>query len=168
MEQAQKRDTQAVLRRSTRTRANPAHLNVYDISLPPSLKHSIALNANSIRYPISDFLSSAQISDSHYAFTAAITPCVEPKRLINKLEKWMNGRKQCNLRYKLWRELTLGHWLIYQMASIVYAVNGSIKSSTRQMVQLNVMKHAWLLRDICRKKESTIFIPFHQLPNSQL
>lgn len=87
---------QETLRRSSRTRANPAYLAVYNITIPPSLNHSTkSSNACSVLYPIADYLSDTQFSDLHYAFRAAITKDIEPKTYMqdSKVTEWQKAMK---------------------------------------------------------------------------
>ncbi|CAH9138265.1 unnamed protein product [Cuscuta epithymum] len=70
------------IRRGNRLRLLPKHFTEYDVDLPPSLVHSqpTTNQADSIMYPISNFITYERFSNKHKAFLAAITSHDEPKQ----------------------------------------------------------------------------------------
>ncbi|MFS7932971.1 putative RNA-directed DNA polymerase [Helianthus anomalus] len=67
--------------RERRNRSRPAHLNDYDVQLPPSIDHARTASdqQSSTVHPLANFVSYDKFSDSHKAFLAAITSNDEPE-----------------------------------------------------------------------------------------
>ncbi|KAM0060751.1 putative RNA-directed DNA polymerase [Helianthus debilis subsp. tardiflorus] len=72
---------EATLTREKRSRTRPAHLNDYEVKLPPSIDHAHPASdqESSTVCPIANFVSYEKFSKSHKAFLAAITSNDEPK-----------------------------------------------------------------------------------------
>ncbi|KAI3516445.1 hypothetical protein L1887_15360 [Cichorium endivia] len=85
--------------RPKRNRSMPAHLNDYNVKLPPSLNtdtHSPSDHQPSTVHPLTHFVSYDKFTNAHKAFLAAITSSNEPKNFSQAMQdtKWVEAMKK--------------------------------------------------------------------------
>ena len=85
--------------REKRNRTRPAHLDDYEVQLPPSLDRAQPSSdqQSSTVCPIANVVSYDKFSDSHKAFLTAITSNDEPK-ILNKPYRIRSGEMPCKER----------------------------------------------------------------------
>ncbi|KAM0029215.1 putative RNA-directed DNA polymerase [Helianthus debilis subsp. tardiflorus] len=87
----------AVPVREARNKSRPARLNDYEVQLPPSIDHAQTSSSqqSSTVFPLANFVSYDNFTDSHKAFLTAISSNDEPKNYNQavQIQEWRDAMK---------------------------------------------------------------------------